>query len=96
MTYSVDLLTDQDGAANGSAQQWPGGKGTFELDGTTFPATSVILEKLGSAGNWYTIATVLNATGFGFTNFETGPGKIRASTVGASGADVDARAVRYD
>ena len=70
------LLTNA--SATGSAVQWGGGWGVFEVAGT-FSGATVTLQRLGPDGTtWYAVGSSTTLTSAGGAAFLMPPGQIRA------------------
>lgn len=88
----VVLLTAA--AATGSAINWPGGIGIFEVAGT-FGGATISLQFLGPDGTtWITAGTGTTFTAANGGIFYLPPGPIRATVTGGAGVSVTATAVQ--
>ena len=82
MSRTFALLSNA--TATGSAHRWPGGRGTFEVDGS-FDGATVTLQKLGPDGtNYLSLGTDAALTAEGVINFDLPPCHIRALVAGGS------------
>lgn len=87
---SLDLLSNA--SATGSAGRWPGGRGTFTVEGT-FGGATVKLQCLGPNGTWIDLGTDATFTAAGVCGFELAMGQLRANVSGGSPSALYAKAV---
>lgn len=91
-TRSFSLLSNA--SATGSAVAWPGGRGTFEVDGT-FGGATVTLSKLGPDGSSYiSVGSDGALTAEGVVNFDLPPTSIKAVVSGGSPSALYAKATK--
>lgn len=85
----IDLIKDNVVQGQG---QWPGGRGTFMLNGTPAGAT-INLRIVGPDGT--TPLVIASLSGEGQTNIEICEGLIDAEMAGGAPADINAIVVQY-
>ena len=92
MARSFDLLSNA--AATGSPFNWPGGRGTFVVDGT-FAGATVTLSAISPDGsNYVSVGSDAALTAEGMVNFDLPPTKIKAVVSGGSPSALYAKATK--
>lgn len=81
--YFKRLLSN--GSATGSAVEWPGGEGVFEVEGTWAGATASLQFQTAN-GTWLDVGTDTTKTANGAGGFVLHPCQIRVAITGSPSA----------
>lgn len=89
--YRTALLSNA--SATGSAYEWPGGEGVFQVEGT-FGGTSAALQFKSDQGTWIDVGTDTTKTAAGAGGFILHPCLIRVALTGGTPSAMYASATR--